>query len=155
MGRLELVTYCGLYCGLCAQHGRIPRQANALRESMTKEGYEYWGTEIPGFDEFWRFLTVLCDPGKSCPGCRQGGGPPFCSIRKCARERQVDICVTCEEYPCRRVQGIAKGYPTLMADGKRMQEIGIGAWVEEQEERAKTGFAYVDIRCHPYEIPED
>jgi len=35
-----------------------------------------------------------------------------------------------------------------------MKEIGIEAWIEEQEKRAKTGFAYVDIRCEPYDIPE-
>lgn len=155
MAGLELVTYCGLYCGLCAQRGRIPRQANTLRESMSREGYEFWGPGIQGFKEFWEFLQALCEPEKACPGCRQGGGPPFCTIRKCARERGVDICVECAEYPCHRVQAIAKGYPTLLADGKRMQELGIEAWVKEQEERAKTGFAYVDIRCHPYEVPED
>jgi len=154
MDSLKLVTYCGLYCGLCAQHGRIPRQANALRESMVKEGYESWGKEISGFNECWKFLTDLCNPDRACPGCRQGGGPPFCSIRKCARERKVDICVFCEEYPCRRVLEIARGYPTLIADGKRMQELGIEAWIQEQQEREKTGFAYADIRCHPYSVPE-
>ena len=153
MKDLKLVTYCGLYCDLCAQRGRIPHQANVLRESMVKEGYEFWGKEVPGFNKFWKFLNNLCDPEKACPGCRQGGGPPFCSIRKCARERKVDICIFCEDYPCNRILAIAKGYPTLIADGKRMQEIGIKAWIQEQKERVKTGFAYADIRCHPYEVP--
>lgn len=155
MEDLKLVTYCGLYCDLCAQRGRIPRQANVLRESMVKGGYEFWGKELPEFNEFWKFLADLCDPEKSCPGCRQEGGPPFCSIRKCARKRKVDICVFCEDYPCKRVLAIAKGYPTLIADGKRMQEIGIEAWIQEQKKRAKTGFAYADIRCHPYEVPRE
>ncbi len=155
MAELRLVTYCGLYCGLCAERGRIPRQASALKESMAKEGYEFWGKELPRFTEFWDFLGGLCDPDQACPGCRQDGGPPFCAIRKCARERQIEICISCEEYPCKRVLGIAKGYPTLIADGQRMGEIGIEAWVQEQEERAKTGFAYVDIRCYPYEVPEE
>ncbi|MGQ9629682.1 MAG: DUF3795 domain-containing protein [bacterium] len=92
MDGLKLVTYCGLYCGLCAQRGRIPHRANALRESMAKEGYEFWGGELPGFKNFWAFLTSLCDPDKSCAGCRQGGGPPFCSIRKCAvNERSIYV----------------------------------------------------------------
>jgi len=154
MDNMKYVTYCGLYCRLCAQHGRIPRQAQALHQSMVKEGYEFWGKELPGFEAFWEFLTSLCDPCKSCPGCRQGGGPPFCTIRKCARKRGVEICVFCADYPCSRVLGIAKGYPTLIADGERMKEIGIEAWIDEQEERAKTGFAYVDIRCYPYEVPK-
>ena len=148
MADLKLVTYCGLHCTLCAQRGRIPRQAQELRESMHKEGYDFWGTEIPGFKEFWKFLTDLCDVDNGCPGCRAGGGYPACTIRKCARERGIEICVFCEEYPCERVLEIAKRYPTLLADGKRMREIGLEAWIQEQEERAKTGFAYADIRYH-------
>ena len=62
MDELKLVTYCGLYCGLCAQRARIPRQAGVLKESMAKEGYEFWGTDIPGFNEFWKFLADLSDP---------------------------------------------------------------------------------------------
>ncbi len=122
---------------------------------MAKDGYDAWGAELSGFRDFWEFLGDLCDPDKACPGCRQQGGPPFCSIRKCARQRGIDVCVFCDEYPCRRIEGIAKGYPTLIADGKRMKEIGLEPWIAEQEERAKTGFAYVDIRCHPYEVPSD
>jgi hypothetical protein len=153
MGQLKLVTFCGLYCGLCAARGRIPRQADALRETMAKEGYEIWGEGIPGFKAFWSFLGGLCDPDKSCPGCRDGGGPPFCSIRKCARKRGVNLCVLCEEYPCERVLEIAKGYPTLLADGKRIREIGLDEWIQEQEERAKRGFVYADIRQQPYSVP--
>jgi len=122
---------------------------------MTKAGYEHWGKEIPGFTDFWKFLNKLCDPDKSCPGCRQGGGPPFCSIRKCARERELDLCVFCEEYPCRRIHAIAEGYPLLLAEARRIKKIGLDAWIREQEERVETGFAYVDIRCHPYEVPAD
>lgn len=155
MNKLGLVTYCGLYCGLCAQRGRIPRQANELRESMAVEGYEFWGKELPGFDGFWKFLNELCDPDKACPGCRQGGGPPFCAIRRCARERGIDTCAFCTEYPCERVLAVAKGYPTLLADGKRMREAGVEAWVQEQERRAQTGFAYADIRCYPYSVPSE
>ena len=41
-----------------------------------------------------------------------------------------------------------------MADGKRMVETGFERWILEQEERARTSFAYADIRCHPYNVPE-
>jgi hypothetical protein len=50
---------------------------------------------------------------------------------------------------------IAKGYPTLLSDGKRMKEIGIEAWVGEQNARAETGFVYSDIRCYPYNVPNE
>lgn len=122
---------------------------------MAKDGYEFWAQDMPGFKEFWAFLTNLSDLSKACPGCRQGGGPPFCGIRKCAEKRGVTVCVDCDEYPCHRIEAIGKGYPTLIADGKRMKDIGLDAWLTEQRQRAETGFAYADIRCHPYEVPSD
>jgi hypothetical protein len=32
-----------------------------------------------------------------CLGCENGGGPPDCTIRKCADERGYDICSICSE----------------------------------------------------------
>ena len=154
MPDLTQVTYCGLYCGLCAQRNRIPQRARDLRESMQKEAWDRWASGSPGFNEFWSFLGDLAGSEPRC-SCRGGAcGPPFCGIRKCAPAKGVEVCPFCAEYPCDRILGLAKGYVSLLADGQRMREIGIEAWIAEQEERRKTGFAYVDIRCHPYEIPE-
>jgi hypothetical protein len=154
MTNLKLVTYCGLYCPLCAERGRIPQQAQALREAMQKEGWEFFGPEVlDDFAAFWRVLTSVADPEDGC-SCRDGrGGPPSCAIRKCARAKHADVCPFCEDYPCEHIRTLAKGYPTLIADGLRMKELGIEGWVHEQEERAKTGFAYCDIRCEPYAVP--
>jgi hypothetical protein len=155
MPDLSLVTYCGLYCGLCAQRNRIPLRARQLRECMQKEAWDQWGSVVPKFDQFWQFLCGLAE-SESQGSCRGGKcGPPFCGIRKCAQKRGIDICPLCEDYPCHRILGLAKGYVTMIADGRRMKEIGIDFWIAEQEERRKTGFAYVDIRCHPYEVPEE
>ncbi len=154
MANLRNVTYCGLYCGLCSQKNRIPRIAKDLKTAMQKEGYEHWGQTIPEFSNFWKFLNFLVEYESAC-SCRENTcGAPFCTIRKCAQEKNIDICISCEEYPCKRINGIAKGYPTLLADGKRIKEKGVEAWIKEQEERAKTGFAYVDIRCYPYDVPD-
>jgi hypothetical protein len=154
MADLTHVTYCGLYCGLCSMGGRIPGQAQALRDSLRKDGAEGWGPHVPGFPEFWSYLLKLSESAETC-SCREGAcGPPFCTIRKCAPERGVGVCPFCQDYPCDRILGLAKGYVTLLADGARMKEIGLDRWIEEQEERKATGFAYVDIRCHPYSVPD-
>ncbi|MBN1285506.1 MAG: DUF3795 domain-containing protein [Anaerolineae bacterium] len=144
--QLKFITYCGLYCGLCSARARIPQQAQALRESMDREGYPYWGRTIPGFEPFWQFLEDLSDIDKACPGCRQDGGDPGCEIRVCTRERQVDICAFCNDFPCEKIREFAKTYPTLITDGERMKTIGIDAWIAEQEKRAAAGFVYTDIR---------
>ncbi|HOW70573.1 MAG TPA: DUF3795 domain-containing protein [Phycisphaerae bacterium] len=155
MTDLTQVTYCGLYCGLCSQSNRVPKQANALRETMRKDGWEHWGRQIPRFEEFWQFLGGLVGNEGKC-SCRGGKcGPPFCAIRKCAASKGVHACPFCDEYPCHRIEGLAKGYVNLIPDGMRMKEIGLDRWIEEQEARKATGFCYVDIRCNPYEVPSE
>jgi hypothetical protein len=152
--KLEQVTYCGLYCGLCSHRNRVPKQAGALRETMKKEGWEYWGKEETNFKEFWRFLKKLAEMEPDC-SCRTGKcGPPFCGIRKCAEKKGLDACPFCNEYPCYRILGIAEGYVNLLGDGKRMKEKRLDVWIAEQEERRKTGFAYSDIRNQPYSISD-
>lgn len=144
---LKLVTYCGLYCRLCAQCGRIPRQAQRLRESMDREGYPFWGKAIPDFEVFWQFLTDLADENRQCQGCRSGAcGDPDCAIRRCAVERGITICPLCEDYPCEPIHTLAARYPTLIADGLQLKDLGLHAWIVYQEARAATGFAYCDIR---------
>jgi len=114
---------------------------------MTKEGYDDWGSCIEDFDPFWRFLDNICTPDKACPGCRDGGGYPDCEIRKCAKEKNQDICIHCNEYPCKLITEFSKVYPTLISDGIRHKQIGTDAWIKEQEERLESGFIYADIRC--------
>jgi hypothetical protein len=154
MADLTYVTYCGLYCGLCSTRNRTPAQARALQETLRRDGMDRWGGGIPGFHEFWTFLGGLAEP-TGVGGCRSGEcGAPFCGIRKCAQARGIEVCWQCDEYPCKRVLGLASGYPTLLADGERARDIGWEAWIAEQEARAATGFAYVDVRCYPYEVPD-
>ena len=152
MNGVKLVTHCGLYCGLCAQLNRVPIQAQALRDSMDKEGYPFWGNEIPNFGTFWKFLCDLSEV-KEHQNCRSGNcGYPPCQIRKCAQEKKIDFCPFCDEYPCDLISDFARVYPTLIADGNRMKEIGIELWVKEQEVRRNTGFVYADIRCRTCDI---
>lgn len=115
---LDLITYCGLYCGLCSNRNRIPQHARKLKETLIREGYEHFGPEIPMFREFWQFLNLLeqNDAQEKGCSCRTNGGPPFCGIRKCAKRKNVQICSECIEYPCHRIHGLAKGYPTMLAD---------------------------------------
>jgi hypothetical protein len=154
MADLRQVTYCGLYCGLCSSCNRVPKQSRDLRDTLRKEGMEAWGQSMPDFEQFWRFLNGLAESESRCSCREKTCGPPFCTIRKCAPEKNVKVCPFCDEYPCERILGLAKGYVMMLADGKRMKEIGIEKWIEEQEERKATGFAYLDIRCHPYDIPD-
>ena len=143
---LTRVTYCGLYCGLCSNLARIPKQASALLDTLVKEGWEVWGDDNQ--KGFLKELRKLAQTSKDFAGCRGDKcGDPGCEVRKCAAGKKVEVCSSCAEYPCERLSGLAKTYPTLLADGKRQKEIGLEKWIEEQETRCKTGFCYADIRC--------
>jgi len=142
--QLEFVACCGLYCGLCAERTRIPKHAAALQAAMAEEGWPYWGPTMPDFVEFWRFLQNLTEGG--CPGCRADGGYPQCPIRACARERGFDLCNLCPDFPCRHIDPLAARYPTLLADNRRLQAVGLARWLAEQEERVRRGVVYADTR---------
>jgi len=144
---LTYVTYCGLYCGLCAHRNRIPQKASQLQKSLHEEGMDNWYQYIPEmkntFPTFWKFLQKLVN--LNCT-CRTGGGPPECKIRQCAKQKGIEICTQCKEYPCKLIQNLAEHYPTIIQDGKRLQKIGLEKWVKEQEERVKRGVVYADMR---------
>jgi hypothetical protein len=145
---LRLVTYCGLYCGLCAQRSRIPRQAMQLQQTLHEEGFDDFYQYVPEMKEtfppFWQFLQNLA---KFDCTCRTGkGGPPDCKIRNCAKQKNIIVCPQCKEYPCPHIRALAEHYPTLIQDGRHLQKVGIEKWIIEQEQRVKRGFAYADIR---------
>lgn len=144
---LQLVGYCGLGCGLCAHRNRIPQRAKLLRETLHEEGmdswYEYYPSMKDTFPTFWKFLDSLAK--MNCT-CRTGGGPPDCKIRICAKEKEVDVCPFCAEYPCSLIESLAEHYVMVIQDGKRLRKIGLKAWVKEQEARAKRGVVYADTR---------
>jgi hypothetical protein len=144
---LCLVGYCGLHCGLCAHRNRIPQQARQLQKSLHEEGFDDWYKYAPDlkdtFPQFWQFLQNLAT--LDCT-CRTGGGPPDCKIRRCAKQKGIEICPQCKEYPCQLITTLAEHYPTVIQDGKRLQKIGLENWVKEQEERAKRGVVYADTR---------
>jgi hypothetical protein len=141
---LTCVAYCGLYCKLCVAIGRIPKQCDALLDTLVKDGWDHWHKE---FLQALRKTSKIGGEG-DLQGCRGYGcsdHDPNCEIRKCAQQRKVNVCSSCSDYPCDRVKALAKRYPLLLVDGARQKEIGFAKWIEEQETRCKTGFCYSDI----------
>ena len=144
---LKYLTYCGHYCGLCSERKRIPQRAKLLQEAMKDEGWDRRYKEEESIRErfpvFWEFLGDIIN--QDC-ACRTGGGPPDCKIRICAEEKRVVACIFCDDYPCEYIEFLAEHYPMKIHDGKRLKKIGLKAWVKEQEERARRGFVYTDVR---------
>ncbi len=103
----NLIAYCGLYCGDChGFNGRIPDLARDLREELRKAKYEKFaafasgfsfGKDFKNYEECYKVLGAMV--GFRCKkGCRNGGGNPFCKIRKCAQKKGLEGCWLCETF---------------------------------------------------------
>jgi len=113
---------------------------------MKAAGFEDVITYIPGGEGFWSFLKGMAEDGM-CISCREGGGNPGCAVRICAKEKGVEMCAFCEDYPCDKFDAflnVTAGYPVLEQDNILLREKGWEAWRAVQEERQKAGFTYQD-----------
>ena len=139
----KYTCYCGLFCENCAVKAKIGPASKVLYDEMKKAGFEEIIDFIPGGNGFWPFLKNIAENGV-CISCRDGGGNPACAVRICAREKNIDMCAFCEEYPCENFLSFFEGYPVLKNDNDVLRNKGWNAWSKIQDERAANGFTYSD-----------
>ena len=122
------------------------RPSGAKKKTLIKGGWEHFGKYVvPEFKAFRNALDHFAQLAENCPGCRGGCGDPGCAIRSCAQERKLDLCSNYSDFPCDKFKTLAAKYPNLIADAQRQKQIGLDAWIKEQDQCAKTGFCYDDI----------
>ncbi len=103
----DMIAYCGLCCLDC--HGfqqKIPDLARDLRKELRASKYrkfaEFLATTTfgKGFKEYDKCYEVLGNMVKfRChKGCRNGGGNPFCKIRKCCQKKKYEGCWECDIF---------------------------------------------------------
>ncbi len=93
---------CGIVCDACPLgSGAIAEAAGQTKKSISDCEIPTWAPFVPGGEDIdWaavdRALTWM-ETYTRCAGCENGGGPPDCTIRICAREKGYDLCSSCEE----------------------------------------------------------
>ena len=86
----EMIGYCGYSCHLCAARSEDAEVRQKLVDGWRKLfGHEHYTAE-----------NVRCD------GCKSDGrvADQSCKARSCARERGVESCAACEDFPCDRMR---------------------------------------------------
>ena len=139
----KYICYCGLYCENCVVRAKVNPAAKVLYYEMKTAGFEEVIHYIPGGDGFWPFLKEMAENG-TCTSCREGSGDPGCQIRICAKDKGVELCALCEDYPCMHFNNYATGYPVLKSDNTLLREQGMEAWTKLQDERRARGYTYAD-----------
>lgn len=103
----NLITYCGLYCGDC--HGykqTIPDLARDLRKELRASKYDKFASFLAttGFGESFKDYRTCYEvlgamvKFRCKKSCREGGGPPFCKMRKCCVKKGIDGCWECDDF---------------------------------------------------------
>ena len=137
------LAYCGLYCENCAVKAKVNPAATLLYAEMRKAGFEHVMRHLPDGEAFWRFLKGTVE-NIQCV-CRENScGNPGCKIRVCAKEKNMDACPFCEDYPCEYFDVIFKMYPVLREDNDVLRKHGFEAWGELQDDRRANGFIYTE-----------
>ncbi|MFC1476958.1 DUF3795 domain-containing protein [candidate division KSB1 bacterium] len=116
----ELTSFCGIDCFNC----------------------DYFVDNIT--DESVAFLSKHMDIDKekvACKGCRIEEGCHMlfaeCKGCECVKEKGVDFCFECEEFPCEGFQPVAAdadkySHNMKLYNSCRIQKIGLERWAKEE-----------------------
>jgi hypothetical protein len=91
---------CGIVCIACPLgSGAVAESAGRTRKHIADCQIPMWSPFVPGGEVIdWAAMDRGLDWMEKytcCAGCGNGGGPPDCTIRICARERGYELCSSC------------------------------------------------------------
>jgi hypothetical protein len=135
LGRL---APCGLDCSRCADYNSGEIQELSTRLAQLLDGYrrvaKVKALIKPVFNGYPQFEDVLkLFTQAACSGCRGDNVlcPIECVAGACTREKGVDFCFQCEEFPCSKKINVQIKERWLKFN-LRMKEIGVEKYCEEQ-----------------------
>lgn len=126
---------CGLSCGKCLAYAGGPIQglsahlAEELGDNfgVYAERFEGMNPVFKNYTAFRELLDFFTEG--SCSGCREKGCLfKDCKVTGCVKEKGIDYCFQCDEFPCDRhgmPDGLAERW---QANNEKMRDIGIDAW---------------------------
>lgn len=118
----NLLAYCGLYCGACSF--KVAYEENR-REHLQ---------QMPARYDKLKDMVL-----EDCPGCRLENQCGNCAMRDCAREKELDHCAQCDEFPCDHVTQFnndgAPHHGEVIENLKQLRELGEEQWLEAQKKK--------------------
>ena len=86
----EMIGYCGYSCHLCAARSEDPMVRQRL---------------VDGWRRIFDHRQYTAENVR-CDGCRSEGrtADTTCAARPCAKEKNIDSCACCEEFPCAKMR---------------------------------------------------
>ena len=137
---LRQLAPCGLSCGKCFYFtgGGIGRHAAELKRLLGNfpvyaERFSDFIPQFKDYPAFARLLDYLAEPG--CAGCREGQCLwPGCGVTSCWREKGVEFCFQCDEFPCKKHNFDEHLERRWIAMNQRLAQVGVAAYFEETKD---------------------
>ena len=139
---LNILGPCGLNCKKCVLNinGEIKKHGMELKELLGSfDRYADRFTELidpvfknyPSFKELLEFFTKV-----DCKGCRYQTCSvyPNCGVVDCYKEKGVDFCFQCNEFPCCKTNFDSDLERRWILINKRMKEISVESYCKESME---------------------
>lgn len=101
MNEIEsLIAYCGLDCSRCFGYTKtVSEAAKEFRRVLRKERMKTAWEVIPFLGDYASLKKSLdALASLRCKGCWEGGGNPWCKIRRCCQKKGLSSCAFCLEF---------------------------------------------------------
>jgi hypothetical protein len=120
----DLLSPCGLYCGACSI-------LMAHRENNRKLKDKLAGVYGMKPEDLHCTGCLSSNESEIFPYCK------VCPIKSCARDKKIEGCHQCDDFPCAHIDGFAipLGKKVILKSVPLRREIGTEAWVRHEEER--------------------
>jgi hypothetical protein len=128
----ELISPCGLYCGVCAIYIAHRDNNVKLQERLVnlyKGGTPGKGTLPNAEDLSPEDIRCLgCASDEQFMHCQQ------CDIRNCTNDKGYEGCHECNEFPCKHIDdfSMAVGKKVILRSVPYRREFGTEKWVEDE-----------------------
>jgi len=97
----EMISFCGLTCHKCpiylATREQDQNKKLQMRIEIARQINDLYKEKMQAED------VTDCDGCKTEKG-RLFSGCKKCEIRKCARDKAIENCAYCSEYPCEKLE---------------------------------------------------
>jgi hypothetical protein len=131
----DLISPCGLYCGVCAIHITARDNNSKLMERLVnlyKGGTPAKGT-LPNSEN-------LSTEDRHCGGCLSDDlfmHCKQCEIRACTNENGYTGCYECDDFPCQHIDNfpMTVSKKVILRSVPYRLEFGTEKWVRDEEAR--------------------
>lgn len=119
MTEKELVSPCGLYCGVCGIYQATVNNDEKLKEKLAAA----YGVPIE-----------KC----TCKGCLSDTVFSYCGvcpIKRCALEKKLQGCFQCDEFPCSLIESfpVAEGKKNILRSVPLWKKLGTEEWIAHEK----------------------